>query len=104
MLILIKNYQLEPPLQLPQFTRAAIKEITKKKKSITQSPERNVHTNIPQDVTTPLHPVLQVDIAEIPTVKTVIKHFPMAIRFPHTAMTMTTALSLQNQLPKLTES
>ena len=104
MLILIKNYQLEPTLQLPQFTRAAIKEITKKKKSITQSPERNVHTNTPQDVTTPLHPVLPVDIAEIPTAQTVMKHFPMVIRFPHTAITMTTALSLQSQLPKPTES
>ena len=104
MLILIKNYQLEPTLQLPQFTMAAIKEITKKKKSITQSSERNVHTNTSQDVTTPLHPVLPVDIAEIPTVKTVMKQFPMVIPFPHTAMTMTAALSLQNQLQKLTES
>ena len=68
-----------------------------------KSREVNVHTNTPQDVTTPLHPVLPADIAEIPTVKTVMKQFPMVIPFPHTAMTMTAALSLQNQLQKLTE-
>ena len=64
----------------------------------------NVHTNTPQGVTTPPHPVLSVDIVETPTAQTVIKHFPMVIPFPHTDMTMTVALSLQNQLPKLTES
>ena len=79
-------------------------KIMKEKLLLTQSREVNVHTNTPQDVTTPLHPVLPADIAEIPTVKTVMKHFPMATPFPHTATTMITALSLQNQLPKLTES
>ena len=80
------------------------KTIMKEKLLLTQSREVTVHTNTPQDVTTPLHPVLPADIAEIPTVKTVIKQFPMAIRFPHMAMTMTVALSLQNRLQKLTES
>lgn len=79
-------------------------KIMKEKLLLTQSREVNVHTNTPQDVTTPLHPVLPADIAEIPTVKTVMKQFPMAIRFPHMATIMTTALSLQNQLPKPTES
>ena len=79
-------------------------KIMKEKLLLTQSREVNVHTNTPQDVTTPLHPVLPADIAEIPTVKTVMKQFPMDIPFPHMAMTMTVALSLQNQLQKLTES
>ena len=79
-------------------------KIMKEKLLLTQSREVNVHTNTPQDVTTPLHPVLPADIAEIPTVKTVMKQFPMDTPFPHTAMTMTAALSLQNQLQKLTES
>ena len=48
----------------------------------------------------PLHPVLPAGIAEIPTAQTVMKHFPMVIPFPHTVMTMTTVLSLQNQLQK----
>ena len=72
MLNLSKNCKLEPPLQLPQFTMAAIKEITKIKKSLTQSPEKNVHTNTLQDATTPLHPVLPVDTVEIPTAQTVV--------------------------------
>lgn len=71
---------------------------------LTQLSEVNANTNIPQNVTTPLHPVLPADTVEIPTAQTVMKHFPMVIRFPHTAMTMTTVLSLQNQLQKLTES
>ena len=79
-------------------------KIMKEKLLLTQSREVNVHTNTPQDVTTPLHPVLPADIAEIPTAQTVMKHFPMVIPFLHTAMTMTTALSLQNQLQKLMES
>ena len=99
----LKIYRLETIL-LPQFTMAAIKVITKKKKSLTQSPERNVHTNTPQDVTTPLHPVFPADTVEIPIVKTVMKQFPMVIPFPHMDMTMITVLSLQNQLPKLTVS
>mgnify|MGYP007121641155 CR=1 FL=1 len=40
-----------------------------------KSPEKHVHTHIPQNVTTPLHPVLPADIAEIPTAQTVMKHF-----------------------------
>ena len=104
MLSLIRNYKLENALQLPQFTMATIREITKKNLLLTQSPEVNASTNTPPDVITPLHPVFPADIAETPTVKTVMKHFPMVIPFPHTAMTMTTALSLQNQLQKLTES
>ena len=104
MLILIRNYKLENPLQLPQFTMATIRGITKKNLLLTQSPEVNARTNTPPDVITPLHPVLPADIAEIPTAQTVMKHFPMVIPFPHTVMTMTTALSLQNQLQKLMES
>ena len=69
-----------------------------------KSPEKHVHTHIPQNVTTPLHPALPADTVEIPTAQTVMKHFPMVIQFPHTDMTMITVLSLQNQLPKLTES
>ena len=80
------------------------KAIMKEKLLLTQLSEVNVHTNTPQDVTTPLHPVLPADTVEIPTVKTVIKQFPMVIPFPHMDMTMTAALSLQNQLQKLTES
>ena len=99
----IMIYRLEIIL-LPQFTMAVIREITKKKLSLTQSSERNVNTKIPWDATTPLHPVLPADIAEIPTAQTVMKHLPMVIPFLHTAMTMTTALSLQNQLQKLMES
>ena len=79
-------------------------KIMKEKLLLTQSRDVNVHTNTPQDVTTPLHPALPADTVEIPTAQTVMKHFPMVIRFPHTAMTMTTALSLQSQLPKSTES
>ena len=74
------------------------------KYDIKSLPEVNASTNTPPDVITPLHPVLPVDTVEIPTVKTVMKHFPMATPFPHTATTMITALSLQNQLQKLTES
>ncbi len=66
-----------------------------------KSREVNARTNTPPDVITPLHPVLPADIAEIPTAQTVMKHFPMVIPFLHTAMTMTTALSLQNQLQML---
>ena len=41
------------------------------------------HTNIPLDVTTPLHPVLPADIAEIPTAHDCNEnHFPMVIPFP----------------------
>ena len=76
----------------------------KEKLLLTQLSEVNVNTNTQQDVTTPLHPVLPVDTAEIPTAQTVMKQFPMVIPFPHMAMTMTMALSLQNQLQKLTES
>ena len=71
---------------------------------LTQLSEVNANTNILQNVTTPLHPVLPADTVEIPTVKTVMKQFPMDTPFPHMDMTMTTVLSLQNQLPKLTES
>ena len=99
----IKNYRLEIIL-LPQFTMAVIREITKKKLSLTQSSERNVNTKIPWDATTPLHPVLPTVTAEIPIVTTAREPFITAPRFLHTAMTMTTALSLQNQLQKLTES
>ncbi len=86
------------------YTGRQIKEIMKEKLLLTQSPEVNVNTNIPQNATTPLHPVLPADTVEIPTVKTVMKQFPMDTPFPHTVMTMTMALSLQNQLQKLTES
>ena len=99
----IKNYRLEIIL-LPQFTMAVIREITKKKLSLTQSSERNVNTKIPWDATTPLHPVLPTVTAEIPIVTTAREPSIMAPRFLHTAMTMTTVLSLQNQLQKLTES
>ena len=99
-----QEFKLENPLQLPQFTMATIRGITKKNLLLTQSPEVNARTNTPPDVITPLHPVLPADIAEIPTAQTVMKHFPMVIPFPHTVMTMTMALSLQNQLQKLTES
>ena len=93
-------------IPLPQFIPVLMqaKAIIKEKLLITQLSEVNVNTNTQQDVTTPLHPVLPVDIVEIPTVKTVMKQFPMDTPFPHTAMTMTVALSLQNQLQKLTES
>ena len=74
------------------------------KKSLTQSSERNVNTKIPWDATTPLHPVLPMVTAEIPIVTTAREPSITAPRFLHTAMTMTTALSLQNQLQKLTES
>ena len=83
---------------------ATIRGIKKKNLLLTQSPEVNARTNTPPDVITPRHPVLPVDTVEIPTAQTVMKHFPMVIPFPHTVMTMTTALSLQNQLQKLTES
>ena len=93
-------------IPLPQFIPVLMqaKAIMKEKLLITQLSEVNVNTNTQQDVTTPLHPVLPADIAEIPTAQTVMKHFPMVIPFLHTAMTMTTALSLQNQLQKLMES
>lgn len=103
-LILIKICKLENPLQLPQFTKAAIKEITTMKKSLTQSSEMNVNTKIPWDATTPLHPVLPTVTAEIPIVTTAREPSITVPRFLHTAMTMTAALSLQNQLQKLTES
>ena len=99
----LKIYRLETIL-LPQFTLVKTKAIMKEKLLLTQLSEVNVNTNTQQDVTTPLHPVLPADIVEIPTVKTVMKQFPMDTPFPHTAMTMITVLSLQNQLPKLTES
>ena len=93
-------------IPLPQFTLAKTqtKETMTQKLLLTQSPEKHARTNTPPDVITPLHPVLPADIAEIPTAQTVMKHFPMVIPFPHTVMTMTMALSLQNQLQKLTES
>ena len=65
MLSLIRNYKLENPLQLPQFTMATIRGITKKNLSFTQSPERNANTKIQLDATIPLHPVLPVDIAGV---------------------------------------
>ena len=99
----LKNYRLEIIL-LPQFTMAVIREITKKKLSLTQSSERNVNTKIPWDATTPLHPVLQTVTAEIPIVTTAREPFITAPRFLHMDMTMITVLSLQSQLPKLTES
>ena len=104
MLSLIRNYKLENPLQLPQFTMATIRGITKKNLSFTQSPERNANTKIQLDATIPLHPVLPVDIAGTPIVTTAREPSITAPRFLHMAMTMTTALSLQNQLQKLTES
>ena len=93
-------------IPLPQFIPVLMqaKAIIKEKLLITQLSEVNVNTNTQQDVTTPLHPVLPADTVEIPTVKTVMKQFPMVIPFPHTVMTMTAVLSLQNQLQKLTES
>ena len=45
-LILIKICKLENPLQLPQFTMAMIRGITKKNLLLTQSPERNANTKI----------------------------------------------------------
>ena len=99
----IMIYRLEIIL-LPQFTMAVIREITKKKLSLTQSSETNVNTKIPWDATTPLHPVLPTVTAEIPIVTTAREPSITAPRFPHTAMTMITVLSLQNQLPKPTES
>ena len=98
MLSLIRNYKLENPLQLPQFTMATIRGITKKNLSFTQSPERNANTKIQLDATIPLHPVLPVDIAGTPIVTTAREPSITAPRFLHMAMTMTTALSLQNQL------
>ena len=65
-----QELQVGKPLQLPQFTMAVIREITKKKLSLTQSSERNVNTKIPWDATTPLHPVLPTVTAEIPIVTT----------------------------------
>ena len=93
-------------IPLPHFTLAKTqtKETIIQKLLLTQSPEKHVNTHIPLNAPTPLHPVLPADTVEIPTVKTVMKQFPMVIPFPHMAMTMTVALSLQNQLQKLTES
>ena len=99
-----KELLVEKEFPLQQFTLAKTQTIIKKHLLNLKSPEKHVHTHIPQNVTTPLHPVLPADTVEIPTAQTVMKHFPMVIRFPHTAMTMTTVLSLQNQLQKLTES
>lgn len=99
----IMIYRLEIIL-LPQFIMAVIREITKKKLSLTQSSEMNVNTKIPWDATTPLHPVLPTVTAEIPIVTTAREPFITAPRFLHMDMTMITALSLQNQLPKSTES
>lgn len=69
-----------------------------KESIITQSPERNANTKIQLDATIPLHPVLPVDIAGTPIVTTAREPSITAPRFLHMAMTMTTALSLQNQL------
>ena len=99
----LKIYRLETIL-LPQFTLVKTKAIMKEKLLLTQLSEVNVNTNTPQNVTTPLHPVLPAATVEIPTAQTVMKQFPMVISFPHMNMTMTTVLSLQNQLPKLTVS
>ena len=77
---------------------ATIRGITKKNLSFTQSPERNANTKIQLDATIPLHPVLPVDIAGTPIVTTAREPSITAPRFLHMAMTMTTALSLQNQL------
>ena len=104
MLILIRNYKLENPLQLPQFTMAAIREITNKNLLLTQSSEMNVNTKIPWDATTPLLPVLPTVIVEIPIVTTAREPSITVPRFLHTATTMMQVLSLQNQLQKLTES
>ena len=44
-------YKRQEIILLPQFTIAVIREITKKKLSLTQSSERNVNTKIPWDAT-----------------------------------------------------
>ena len=70
-LILIKNLQVGKPITATAVN-GMIRGITKKNLLLTQSPERNANTKIKLDATTPLHPVLPADIAEIPTAQTVV--------------------------------
>ena len=74
----------------------------KEKLLLTQLSEVNVHTNTPQDATTPLLPVLQTVTVEILIVTTAKEPSITAPRFLHTDTTMTQVLLLQNQLLKLT--
>ena len=99
MLSLIRNYKLENPLQLPQFTMATIRGITKKNLSFTQSPERNAtHKNTVGRYYSSPSCTSSGYSGDTYCNRLQENHSITAPRFLHMAMTMTTALSLQNQL------